>query len=143
MLAAALFEQGIGPAEVARRLGVTTGAASQWKRAWKQGGKEALRSVPHPGGRHKLPPERLPELETLLLEGPQAHGFPTELWTLRRVADLIERNFGVSYHISQVSRILHSMGWSRQKPQRQARERDQQQVDAWRTQVWPRIKRGL
>ena len=54
MLAAQLFEQGIGPAEVARRLGVTTGAASQWKKAWQQGGKEALRSVPHPGAKPKL-----------------------------------------------------------------------------------------
>jgi transposase len=143
MLAAELFEQGIGPAEVGRRLGVTTGAASQWRKAWQQGGKEALRSVPHPGGIAKLPPERLPELETLLLQGPKAHGFATELWTLQRVAELIERHFGVSYHISQVSRILHSMGWSRQKPERQARERDQQQVDAWRAKEWPRIKKGL
>jgi len=143
LLAAELFEQGIGPAEVARRFGVTTGAASQWKKAWQQGGKEALRSVPHPGSKPKLARKRLAELERLLLEGPKAHGFATELWTLRRVKELIQRHFGVSYDISQISRILHSMGWSRQKPERRARERDEQAVESWRKKDWPRIKKGL
>jgi transposase len=143
MLAAQLFEQGIGPAEVARRFAVTTGAASQWKKAWQGGGKEALRSVPHPGAKPKLPRERLPELEALLLEGAKAHGFGTQLWTLQRVAEMIRRHFGVQYDISQVSRILHSMGWSRQKPERQARERDEEAIEAWRKDEWPRIKKGL
>jgi transposase len=143
MLAAMLFEQGTGPAEVARRLGVTVGAASQWKKAWQRAGKEGLRSVPHPGSKPKLPRERLPELEQMLLDGPKAQGFATELWTLQRVRDLIHRRFGVSYDNSQVSRILHSMGWSRQRPERRAREQDQQAVQMWRNREWPRIKRGL
>lgn len=143
MLAAELFEQGIGPAEVARRFGVTVGAASHWLKAWRKGGLEALRSKPHPGSRPKLPRHRRPELERLLLEGPKAQGFPTELWTLRRVTDLIQRHFGVQYDPSQVSRILHSMGWSRQRPTRRARERDEEAIESWRKNDWPRIKRGL
>ena len=142
MLAAELFEQGIGPAEVARRLQVTVGAASHWRKAWHQAGIEALRSKPHPGSRPKLARAKWPELERLLLDGPKARGFPTELWTLRRVADLIRRHFSVQYDPSQVSRILHSMGWSRQRPTRRARERNEQAIDAWRKDGWPRIKKG-
>jgi len=99
MPAAELFEQKIGPAEVARRLGVSTGAASRWRKAWRQQGKQGLRSVPHPGTRPKLPRQKLPRLEKLLLQGPRAHGFPTELWTLRRIKELIQRHFGVCYDI--------------------------------------------
>jgi transposase len=143
MLAAQLFEQGIGPAEVARRVGVTVGAASHWKKAWVEAGREGLRSKPHPGSRPRLPRRRLPELAELLLEGAKAHGFATELWTLRRVRQLIQRHFGVSYDPSQVWRILRSMGWSRQRPERRARERDEQAIEKWRREEWPRIKGGL
>ena len=143
MLAAELFEQGIRPAEVARRFDVTVGAASHWFKSWREGGIEALHSKPHPGSKPKLPRRQWDALARLLLEGPRAHGFPTELWTLRRVADVIERRFGVRYDISQVSRILRAMGWSRQKPARQARERDEEQIEAWRKEHWPRIKKGL
>lgn len=143
MLAAELFEQGIGPAEVARRLGVTVGAASQWRKAFRERGKEALRSKPHPGSRPKLPRSKWPAVAKALLEGPRAHGFPTELWTLARVAKVIRRRFGVRYDTSQVSRILHAMGWSRQRPARRARERDEQQIESWRREQWPRIKKGL
>ena len=143
MLGAKLFEQGIRPSEVARRLGVTIGAASQWRKAWREAGLDGLRSKPHPGSRPKLPRHCRPELERLLLEGPRAHGWATELWTLRRVVELIRRRFGVQYDPSQVSRILHSMGWSRQKPARRARERDEEAIEAWRKKDWPRIKKGL
>ena len=143
MLAARLFEQGIGPSDVARRLQVTVGAASQWRKAWREAGLNGLRSKPHPGSRPKLPRGKWPELQSMLLEGPRAHGFATELWTLRRIVELIRRRFGVEYDPSQVSRILHSMGWSRQRPARHARERDEQAVQAWRKKDWPRIKRGL
>ena len=143
MLAAQMFEDGTGPAEVARRLGVTTGAASQWKKAWTENGKEGLRSVPHPGSKPKLPREKLPQLERLLLQGPKAHGFSTELWTLGRIREVIKQHFGVTYDESQISRILRSMNWSRQKPERRARERDEKQVQLWIEQDWPRIKKGL
>ena len=143
MLAADLFEQGIGPAEVARRFGVTTGAASQWRKAYREKGKEGLRSVPHPGGQPKLAREKLPDLKRMLLEGAKAHGFPTELWTLKRIKELIQRHFDVCYDTSQISRILRSMGWSRQKPERRARERKEKQIHLWRREEWPRIKKGL
>lgn len=143
MLAVDMFENDIGPAEVARRLGVTVGATSQWRKAWREKGKEGLRSVPHLGSKPKLPRRKLPELKRMLLDGPKAHGFSTELWTLPRIKELIQRRFGVSYDTSQISRILRSMGWSRQKPERRARERDEEQIELWRSEQWPRIKKGL
>jgi transposase len=143
MLAAELFGQGMGPAEVARRLGVTVGATSQWRKKWQRAGREALRSRPHPGSRPKLPHGRRRELEEMLLQGARVHGFSTELWTLARVVELIRRQFGVTYDPSQVSRILHAMGWSRQRPIRRAREQDEEAVEAWRKKDWPRIKKGL
>lgn len=79
----------------------------------------------------------------MLLAGATAHGFATELWTLKRVVELIRRRFDVQYDPSQVSRILHAMGWSRQRPARRAREQDEGAVEAWRKTVWPRIEGGL
>jgi transposase len=143
MLAAELFERGTAPSEVSQRLGVTIGAASQWRKAWREAGLDGLRSKPHPGSKPKLPRRCWPELEQMLLEGPTAHGFATELWTLKRVVELIRRRFGVEYDPSQVSRILHAMGWSRQRPARRAREQDEEAVEAWRKTEWPRIKKGL
>ena len=143
MLAAEFFEQGIAPSEVSRRLGVTVGAASQWRKAWRESGREGLRSKPHPGSKPKLPRRCWPQLQQMLLEGAGAHGFATELWTLKRVAELIRRRFDVQYDPSQVSRILHAMGWSRQRPARRAREQDEGAVEAWRKTRWPRIKKGL
>jgi transposase len=143
MLAAELFEQGVSPSEVSRRLDVTIGAASHWLKAWRESGREGLRPKPHPGSKPKLPRRCWPELERMLLAGATAHGFATELWTLKRVVELIRRRFDVQYDPSQVSRILHAMGWSRQRPARRAREQDEGAVEAWRKTVWPRIEGGL
>jgi transposase len=80
-------------------------------------------------------------LEEILLEGAQAAGYPSDLWTCRRVAEVVARRFGVEYHPGHVARLLHGLGWSPQKPQRRAIERDDQRVQAWIKQDWPRVKK--
>jgi transposase len=70
-----------------------------------------------------------------------AHGYRTELWTLKRVAQLIGKRFGVSYDPSGVWHVLRNMNWSAQKPERRARERDEQAIAQWRKEDWPRIKK--
>jgi len=80
-------------------------------------------------------------LARLLLQGPQRHGYANALWTLPRIAALIRRHFGVKYDPSGVWHVLHRMGWSCQKPERRAREHDEDAVAAWRTEEWPRIKK--
>ncbi len=107
------------------------------------GGKAGLSAKPQKGPRPKLSPDDLTALEGELLKGPRAHGFPTELWTLARVAEVIERCFRVRYHPCHVWKVLRRMGWSAQKPERRAREQNEEAVRKWREEEWPRIKKGL
>jgi transposase len=72
-----------------------------------------------------------------------AHGYRTELWTTQRIADLIERRFGVKYHRNHVGKLLHQIGWSHQKPERRAIERDEVAIAEWKRSVWPRVKKTL
>ena len=87
---------------------------------------QALAAKPHPGRTPRLNPERLAELEGLLLQGAKAHGWRTQLWTADRVAALIERHFGVLFHPEHVRKIVkRRLGWTSQKPQAKAKERDE------------------
>lgn len=137
----ALLDQGHAQAEVARQLGVTPSAVCQWVKARRKRGDDALRAKPHPGAPPKLNKRQLARLEKMLLQGPRKHGWTTELWTLSRVVELIERQFHVRYDPSGVWHLLNRMGWSAQKPERRARERDETAIAAWREQQWPRIKK--
>lgn len=105
-------------------------------------GLGGLESHPHPGRTPFLTAREKQELVTLLEEGPLASGFRTDQWTCPRVADVIERTFGVTYHAAHVGRILHELGWTYQKPEQRARERDERTIRRWRKQDWPRIKKG-
>ena len=142
LLAATLFAKGWGASRVAREVGVSPQAAWEWQKRWREGGAEALRSQGRRGRKASLGPEELGRLEALLLEGPKAQGYTTDLWTLPRIAKLIRRRFGVSLSSTQVWRILHQMGWSCQKPARRAKERDEERIATWHKRDWPRIKRG-
>jgi transposase len=142
MHAVGLLEKGHGVREVGRRVGATPGAVWRWKEMYAAAGKEGLRAKPHPGAKPKLSAGERQRLTKLLARGPRAHGFSTELWTLSRVAEVIRRRFGVGYHPSQVWRILRALGWSCQKPERRARERDEEAIAQWRQVEWPRIKKG-
>jgi transposase len=140
--AVALLSEGHGVCHVAQLLGVTPGAVSQWKTSYEAGGEAGLRSKKHPGAKPKLSPEERQQLPSLLLAGPPSHGFPTDLWTLDRVAQVIERKFDVAYHPAHVWKILRGLGWSAQKPERRARERDESAVAEWRRSTWSNIKKG-
>jgi transposase len=139
--AIALLEEGHAQVEIARRLGVSSAAVSQWKKAHAQGGTDALLAQVHPGPTPKLSSKQCQRLAHYLKQGPRKHGWSTELWTLPRIAALIARKFGAKYDQSGVWRLLRRLGWSCQKPERRARERDQAAVDRWRQRDWPRIKK--
>lgn len=142
MYAASLLEEGYGVREVARRVDVSPGAVSQWKATLETAGKEGLKAKRHPGSKPKLSHKDRKRLPSLLRKGPRAYGFATDLWTLERVAAVIEREFGVRYDPSQVWRILRALKWSSQKPERRAREQDEEAVERWRRKDWPRIKKA-
>jgi len=139
--AVALIQQGHCPAEVARMVGADKGSVTRWRQAYERDGDEGLDSKPHPGRPPELSDGERRKLGELLLQGARHHGFATELWTLSRVAELIRRKFGVSYHPGHVWRILRAMGWSSQKPERRARERDEKEIAGWRREEWPRLKK--
>ena len=118
--AIALLKQGMKPALVAKTLRTSLVSVGRWREAWRVGGVEALTARPAPGRPLKLSLAKRRRIAGLLRQGPIHHGFATELWTLARVAEVIENHFGVSYHPSQVWRILLTLGWSCQKPQSRA-----------------------
>ena len=139
--AMALLDHGMKPVAVARATGTSRASVTRWRQAYATGGQKALESRPHPGGASRLTVAQRKHLIGMLLRGPRKHGYGTELWTLARVAELIAVTFGVEYHPSAVWHILRAMGWSCQKPERRARERDEQAIATWRQQEWPRIKK--
>ena len=117
-------------------------AASQWYRAWSTGGRQALAGAGRAGRLPRLSDEQVVDIQAALLEGPQANGFATDLWTLARVADVIEAMTGVRYSQTQTWEILRKrMGWTRQRPERRAVERDDEAIATWVKQEWPRIKK--
>ncbi len=141
--AAQLFADGVGPTAAARELGVSVSTANHWKSRWVRGGAEALRSRGARGRPARLSGEQLAGLHDELLRGPRAHGYDTDLWTCPRVRRVIRRLFGVTYADCHVWKLLRKMGWTRQKPARRAKERDEERIANWVAQDWPRIKRGL
>ena len=125
-----------------RWLAVAPSSASRWKQALARGGQQAVRAKPHPGSRSRLSAQQKTRLLRELAKGPRAAGYPTELWTCPRVADLIARRFGVHYHPAYVWPLLRQLLWSPQKPAHRARERDEAASARWRTQTWPGLKKS-
>lgn len=140
-MAGRLLKEGKGIREVARLVGASPSSVERWKEAMKQGGLKALQAKPHPGPRPRLSSRQKQKLVKILKKGPQAAGYPTDLWTCRRVAEVIQRTFAVSYHPDHVGRILHLLRWSCQKPERRAKERDEEAIRSWRSEHWPHIKK--
>ena len=138
-----LLGQNMTMGEVMHLLNVSETSVKRWKRALREGGPDALAAKPHPGPRPRLDARQRAQLVRLLLKGPRAAGFANELWTCPRVARLIEQRFGVGYHVDHVWRVLRDLGWTCQKPELRARERDDEQIRRWRERDWPRIKKEL
>lgn len=129
-------------AQIARHLGVTEAAVSKWKKTLETHGPEALEARRASGRPPKLSDAERTQLVTLLERGALAAGFPTERWTLGRVKQVIQNEFGVRYHRNYLSRLLHDLGWSVQKPETRALERDEKLIRAWLEKDWPRIKKS-
>lgn len=140
--AGALFENGEAPSAVARLLGVSRQSTHRWYRLWLVEGVAGLQQSHPPGRPSRLSAADIECVTAALLEGPLAQGYETELWTLARIRDVIEKLTGVSYHPNYVWYVLGDMGWSWQKPQCRAKERDEEAINTWVAERWPHIKRG-
>jgi transposase len=136
-----LLKKGLLPGEIARRLGVDRRSVHRWLLAYRKDGVDGLAPVPAPGRPPKLSLKNRQKLARMLLKGATKFGYPTDLWTSARVVDLIRRHFRVTYHANHISRLLRSLGFSPQKPQRRARERDEAAIRGWVRSEWPRVKK--
>ena len=128
--------------KIARQLGVSRMAVSYWSRQLHRGGLRALRCRTSTGRPARLTRAEKQSLLRQLKRGAIAAGFATNDWTMHRVRQLIAREFGVSYHVHYINRLLAALGWSLQQPLPRAAERDEELIQAWLDQDWPRIKKG-
>jgi transposase len=139
--AAQLFRQGKSQADVVRELEVSRQSVSRWHADWAAGGAEALRAAGRAGRLPQLDSSDLRRVERQLQKGPLANGYPTDMWTIQRVGEVIEAVTGVAYHPGHVWRILRQMGWSRQRPARRAIERNDEAIAKWVKHDWPLVNR--
>ncbi|MGH8276809.1 MAG: winged helix-turn-helix domain-containing protein [Steroidobacteraceae bacterium] len=139
--AARLFGAGERMATVARTLQVSRQSVSRWFAQWNRGGTTALRGAGRAGRAPRLHAHQLRQVERALRTGARANGFNTDLWTLPRVAQVIERVTGVSYHAGHVWRVMRAMGWTLQRPARRARERNEEAIRQWVADRWPAVKK--
>jgi transposase len=140
--ALALVRQGLSLNAAARRIGCAACSVMRWVQAHRRHGDAGLKVRQAPGRPRRLTARQEARLLRELLRGPVAHGYGTDLWTTRRIAEVIERAFGVRYHRDHVGRLLARCNWSVQKPERRARERDEAAIEHWKRTRWPRVKRG-
>lgn len=137
-----LLEEGKTYRSVADTLEASLSSVVRWAQSFRRGGSKGLDSRPTPGRPCRLSEQQRKRLEQLLLQGARATGYSTELWTLRRIGKLIEKEFAVVYTPSAVWRLLvQDLKWSTQKPERRATQRDEADIEGWKKRTWPRLKK--
>jgi transposase len=139
--ALALVDSGCSLNEAGRRIGCSASSVMHWWNARRRGGEQALRVRFSPGRPPKLRPKQLRRLIQLLLKGPLARGYRSNLWTTKRIAQLIEDEFEVHYHPNHIGRVMHRLKWSHPKPKRRASQHDDEAIKRWKRNSWPRIKK--
>lgn len=138
--AAAMFEESKPTVQIATELRVSEKSVREWRRRWLSGGTGALASAGAGGSDCKLSDDQQRQLAEILDEGPVVQGWADARWTLARVAEVIERRFGVGYTLRGVSYLLHRMGYTLQVPARRAIQRDEQAIQTWHRRRWPAVK---
>lgn len=127
--------------DIAAALGVSKGTVSKWLAIAEAEGVEALRVHPPAGHPPKLTAEQLRRLPEFLTYGAEAYGFRGEVWTCPRIVQVIQWEFGVSYHKDHVSRLMKELGWTPQVPDTRAVQRDEVAIARWRAETWPALRR--
>jgi transposase len=136
-----LLESGQRLSAVASQVGAAVSSVFRWWQAYRRKGTRGLDARPTPGRPPRLSTSQKRQLVRLLTRGALHAGYRTDLWTLPRVTELIHQEFGVRYHPAHVWKVLTALGWSCQKPERRAVERDEVAIARWKREDWPRIKK--
>lgn len=139
--AIALFEDGMAQVAIAKKLRIHDRTVRRWIASYRQEGRKGVAAKPAPGRPPKLSAVQQGTLAKMLDKGAVANGYSTELWTCPRVARVVEKRFGISYHVDHMGRLLKSMGFTPQKPERRARERDEAGIRRWVRRDWSDIKK--
>ena len=139
--ALAVLDEGLSLNEVGRRIGCAPSSVMRWREMRRRGGQKALKVRFSPGRPKKLERSEYASLLKILLKGAMANGYSTQLWTTARIAEVIWKKFRVRYHRDHIGRIMHGLGWSHQKPQKRALERDEREIRQFVREDWPRVKK--
>lgn len=141
MKAIKFLDEDLSLNEIARRIGCNASSVMRWRDRWLSGGEEALRVRTSPGRPSRMSRAEKRRLLRYLVRGPLEFGWTTDIWTTRRIVTLIQKQFGISYHFTHVARLLHALGWSPQKPERRALERNEAAIQKWKDTTWKRVKK--
>ena len=138
-----LLDEDLSLNEVARRVHCAASSVMRWRNDWRRRGADSLRVGFSPGRPRRLTRSQERRLLRILLKGALANGYRTELWTTKRVAEVIRRTFHVPCHFNTAGQLLHQLGWTHQKPEGRALERDERALERWKRKDWPRVKKKL
>lgn len=136
-----LLKQGLNLPAVAVKIGCSISSVHRWRKEHRKKGADGLKAKSVPGRPAKLTDHQKQKLVQVLLKGAMNNGYSTELWTTRRICEVIGKRFEVTYHPNHIWWLLQEMGWSCQKPVKRAKERNEKEVAHWKRYVWPHIKK--
>jgi transposase len=136
-----LLGRGVSKVRIAEALGVSYVTVYRWEQRRRGLGADSWRDRAKPGRPPRLSSAQRAKLMALLVAGARVRGYPTDLWTLKRVAEVIREEFGPRYSLPGVWSVLRDLGFSPQVPLQRALERDEEYVRHWVTTTWPEIFR--
>src|SRR3989338_1052078 len=140
-LAVRLLKKGRTYRSVAKELNSSLSSVVRWHQAYRKKGRGGLTSRPNTGRPALLSERQQKTLTAVLVQGPLAAGYSTELWTLKRIGQVVRKRFGVDYCTGSLWNLMSDLGWSCQKPQKRAKERKEEEIRRWKSRVWPHIKK--
>src|SRR5437899_5257672 len=134
-----LLRRKLSLSAVAAKLGCSVSSVFLWREQYRRAGDDGLKPKPVPGRPSRLSPRHTKTLGRILVRGALESGYSTDLWTTRRVAEVIRKRFGIAYHPNHLWRLLRGLGWSCQKPEKRARERDEEAIALWQQETGPHL----
>lgn len=141
-LAIEMLQAGKSYRFVAKTLNSSTSSVVRWQKTFKQKGLEGLKSKPNLGRPSQLTNEQKTELFNDLLQGACKAGYSSELWTLKRITEHVQKKFNISYESSSMWRLLNNENWSWQKPEKRAIQRNEEAIENWKKESWVDIKKS-
>lgn len=136
-----LFEKGASQVEISKKYGVSRAAACQWHKMWKKNKKKGLLSKGAPGFDSKITEAKKKKLKDIILKGPIKSGYETDFWTVERIREVTKKKLRISLGYTRVWNAVLSLGFTCQKPERRAMERNEKSITDWKLKEFPRLKK--